>query len=336
MRYVLLVIVLFGLASLAEPLLFRGPTQRVRSDLAAVPVTLGAERVGALRFIDGWALSSSDPRFGGISALSVAGGRVQGVSDAGWLIDLAVPGTPGAGTVDINLLPAVPGDPVIKSNRDAEAMVRSGDTFWVAFEQANAIFRYRADQSVQATYPRAMRHWPANVGPEAMIRLPHGRFLILSEDGKRADGSTDVLLFDGDPADDATGSVPLRYHPPKGFRITDAALLPDGRLLTLNRRYRFGQGVRVKLVLAALPRLAAGTRIIGEEIAELRAPLTVDNFEGLAVTQERGRTIVWLASDDNYNPLQRTLLMRFVLEPAGLRPRSPAASSRSRASAAAP
>jgi hypothetical protein len=34
-------------------------------------------------------------------------------------------------------------------------------------------------------------------------------------------------------------------------------------------------------------------------------------MEGLAVTQEGGRTIVWLASDDNLLPLQRTLLLKF-------------------------
>jgi hypothetical protein len=37
-------------------------------------------------------------------------------------------------------------------------------------------------------------------------------------------------------------------------------------------------------------------------------------MEGLSVTQEGGRTIVWLTSDDNYSPLQQTVLMKFALE----------------------
>ena len=42
--------------------------------------------------------------------------------------------------------------------------------------------------------------------------------------------------------------------------------------------------------------------------------LPVDNMEALSVTREGDRTIVWIASDDNFNPLlQRTLLMKFAL-----------------------
>jgi hypothetical protein len=36
-------------------------------------------------------------------------------------------------------------------------------------------------------------------------------------------------------------------------------------------------------------------------------------MEALSVTQENKRTIIWLASDDNFIPLQRTLLLKFEL-----------------------
>ena len=45
----------------------------------------------------------------------------------------------------------------------------------------------------------------------------------------------------------------------------------------------------------------------------LRAPAAIDNMEALSVTRERGRTILWIASDDNFSPLQRTLLLKFAL-----------------------
>jgi hypothetical protein len=48
-----------------------------------------------------------------------------------------------------------------------------------------------------------------------------------------------------------------------------------------------------------------------EEVAAFDPPLTRDNMEGLAVTQEAGRTILWISSDDNLIPLQRTLLLKF-------------------------
>jgi hypothetical protein len=34
-------------------------------------------------------------------------------------------------------------------------------------------------------------------------------------------------------------------------------------------------------------------------------------MEALAVVEEQGRVIVWVASDDNLLPLQRTLLLKF-------------------------
>jgi hypothetical protein len=36
-------------------------------------------------------------------------------------------------------------------------------------------------------------------------------------------------------------------------------------------------------------------------------------MEGVSTTVENGRTIVWLVSDDNFSPLQRTLLLKFAL-----------------------
>jgi len=41
----------------------------------------------------------------------------------------------------------------------------------------------------------------------------------------------------------------------------------------------------------------------------------VDNMEAIAVhTDDAGRTVLTVMSDDNFNPLQRTLLMRFAVD----------------------
>ena len=47
-------------------------------------------------------------------------------------------------------------------------------------------------------------------------------------------------------------------------------------------------------------------------------PRPVDNMEALAVSREGGRTIVRIASDDNYLALQRTLLLEFELDERAL------------------
>jgi hypothetical protein len=158
-----------------------------------------------------------------------------------------------------------------------------------------------------------MRKWSSNSGAEAMLRLADGRFIVFSEGLGRSDGSSEALLFDGDPALEGTAAQPLSYVAPTGFRITDAAALPDGRLLLLNRGVGLADGLSAKLTLVDAASIAAGRALRGQEIAHLQAPLTVDNMEALSVTQESKRTIIWLASDDNFIPLQRTLLLKFEL-----------------------
>ena len=52
----------------------------------------------------------------------------------------------------------------------------------------------------------------------------------------------------------------------------------------------------------------------GELLARFAPPLTVDNFEGLAVARDAdGATLVYILSDDNFHFLQRTLLLLFRL-----------------------
>jgi hypothetical protein len=189
-----------------------------------------------------------------------------------------------------------------------EAAVMFGPLAWIAFERANQVWRYdrRTWRGASSASPHAMREWRSNRGSEAMVRLPDGRFLILSE----GEGG-ETLLFSGDPAVKGTRWQALKYQPPEGYRITDAAVLPDGRLLFLNRGVGI-TGFSAKLTLGSpLGAVPAGTVISGEEIATLDG---LDNLEGLSLVQEEGRTVVWLASDDNYNPVQRTLLLKFALE----------------------
>jgi hypothetical protein len=186
---------------------------------------------------------------------------------------------------------------------------------WIAFERLNEIWRYATDswKSDSHARPPAMRRWPKNAGGEGMVRLADGRFLLFSEAARRNDGTNEVLLVDGDPAVPGTKMLSLGYRPPEGYRATDAALLPDGRLLILNRRFTVLEGVSAKLVVTQLPALVRGAIIAGQEIADLRPPISVDNMEALSLTVEDGHTIVWMASDDNFNPLQQTLLMKFEL-----------------------
>lgn len=308
------------LASFAPPALFSAPVYPGRATIAFSPIPLDASapsrrRLGSLVYLGGWAIRSDDPRFGGISALHVENGRVTAISDAGSLIRFTLPGSGAQPTLSIQPLPEGPGSAAIKADRDAEAMVVRGGHAWIAFERANAVWRYRREgwRSDAHATPPAMRDWPSNSGSEAMLRLAGGRFLVLAEGGRGPEGSTAALLFEGDPAVLGTAAIRLGYRAPPGYHITDAAQLPDGRILFLNRRFTLLGGVSAKLTLGSLADLREGAILSGREIAHLRPPTSVDNMEGLSIGREGGRTIVWIASDDNFSALQRTLLLKFAL-----------------------
>jgi hypothetical protein len=304
------------LATFAPPRLFTEAELPAETVLSFKAVSLDRENasrrsVGKLLYLGGWQIRSNDRRFGGISAIHVERDEVTAVSDAGSLIRFPLPG--GSSLPRISPLSGELGSDSSKSDRDSESMVVHGRRAWIGFERRNLISRYRRSSwtSDASAAPPAMKSWPGNSGSEAMVRLSNGDFLIFSE-AKPRPGGTEVLLFEGDPALPGTRSTSLTYRSPEGYRITDAALLPDGRILFLNRRFSLPEGFTAKLTISPKPELE-GAILSGEEIAHLQAPLAVDNMEGLSVGSEEGRTVLWIASDDNLNPLQRTLLLKFAL-----------------------
>jgi hypothetical protein len=272
-------------------------------------------RIGGLGFLGGWALTSDSSRFGGLSSLHIEGNAVTALSDGGTLFRFALPDGRGSEPLRIDPLGAGPGPATRKSNRDTESMVVLGPWLWAGFEKHNMIWRYRrSDLGASASArPALMREWRANSGAEGMTRLGDGRFLVFCEGPSNNAPLSDAILFDGDPADPRTPATLLHYRRVPGYRVSDATALPDGRLLILNRRFEWLEGFSLAVTIADGRALRPGAIIERREIARLQAPLTVDNMEGVSVTVENGRTIVWLVSDDNFFPLQRTLLLKFVL-----------------------
>ncbi len=294
--------------------------------IEAEPVTLDEDdpersRVGALEFLAGWELSSDNADFGGISGLALIDGAFLAIGDSGGVFRFRFDEAGAIADTHIGLLATGPepeGVFVDKSDRDAESLAHDPETgrFWIGFEHANAIWRYddALAGSDSHSAPEAMAGWPENGGPEALVRLPDGRFLIFSEEGQGPRGSRAVLLFAADPADpDGAPPALLGYRAPGRHSPTDAALLPDGRLVVLNRFFTMTEGVSVIVDIVDLEGMEAGAILAGREIARLDPPLTSDNMEAIAVTEEDGETILWIASDDNFNPLQRTLLLKFRL-----------------------
>lgn len=282
----------------------------------------GLTHVGALTYLGGWQLESANPGFGGISALLVSpAGDILGLSDSGILTGFRVAPGAGQGHPFIAPLPIRPQD----RHRpwwawDSESMTHDPATgrYWVGFELQQAICRYSpgfARVEACRTWPEIMA-WPKTGSIESLARLPDGRFLAIGEMGMTADGQHDSLLFAGDPADKDTPSpIHLRYTTPRGYRPTDAVALDARHLLVLNRRLTMEQLFTGVIAIVDLPeKLEPGTELKARTLARLAPPLLADNYEGLAVSHEHGRPVIWIISDDNHEFFQRTLLLKFGMD----------------------
>lgn len=298
-----------------EPLRDRVPIadgQVIATPVSLNPKDLTQRRLGGLVFRRGWVLHSDQPRFGGISAMHVDQGQVTAINDSGDVLLFSLPGA-APPRLRVIALPLGHAPATRKRDRDTEAMAVHGDHVWIAFERHNLIARHRLPgwQLERFAKPRAMQGWGRNSGPESLVRLSDGRFLAIEEGGGDPEYSR-VAMFDGDPAVMETPALTGRYRRVPGYRATDAAQLPDGRLMILNRRADLGRFPAV-LTIAELPEWRQGATIEGRELARLARPLTTDNMEALSVAREGGRTIVRIASDDNFMGFQRTLLLEFEL-----------------------
>jgi hypothetical protein len=321
----LLLILLLAMALLPAPR--SGKDAKALADtllIRAKPLLLNASnpaqrQTGRLEYLAGWELTSDHPTFGGLSAMTVRqDGHVIALSDSGDLFGFRLPGEARGMREFIAPLPRRSHeDDWPKWKWDSEALIHDPESgrYWVTFELIHRICRYApAFARVEACEePAAMQDWPGTGGAEAAVRLSDGRFLIFAESAYGPRGSTQLLLFDHDPADPGAPPASLGYYPPQGYRITDAVWLAPGKLLTLNRRATIYEGFTAKLAIVDMGELAPGKLLHAQEIATLRPPLLADNFEALAVTREDNRPIVWIASDDNHKFFQRTLLLKFAL-----------------------
>jgi hypothetical protein len=282
-------------------------------------------RVGKLEFLAAWELGSGNQNFGGISALTaLADGRFVGTSDAGTLIGFGLTNNASIDRPFIVPLPDANTKGRNYADRDSESITYDpvSGRFWVGYEGRAAIRRFSPGfaRSESVARPEPMQSWSSNSGAEAIVRLNNGRFLVFSEGYDRPDGSYEALSFAGDPSESGTRFFRFGYAPPKGYKITDATVLPDGRILALNRRVAVPEGFTVIVTILDPAQIAEDATVRGKPIAVLRSPLLVDNLEGITTTQEQGRTIIWMISDNNFNIFQRTLLMKFALLPDAKKP----------------
>ncbi len=298
-------------------------TGAVRVD--AAPVALDPSdpadiRRGDFVFAGGAQLTSPDTaQLGGLSDLTVAAdGTVTAISDDGQRLDARLSLSPDGrllGLKDARLQPLRgPGGQPLQGKQagDAEGLAvwPNGDVM-VSFERDHRIWLYPADGAAPRAVPFPPVAMPENEGMEALALAPsHGpdAYWVGIEGG-----AIWLCRLSGGCQED-----PSQARPPLTYRLTALAETPDGKLVVLHRAWDPFRGLRAQ-VLVTQPTAGGPARVLGR--LALAQPLTADNFEGLAVRPTAaGGLRIYLLSDDNFSPTQRTLLMAFDWTPRSVRP----------------
>ena len=316
MRRLFFALLIFILIGPVPGTVMRFPVIDLTEAAAARPLVFAPADHGTLRFVRGWHLVSPHSRFGGFSALARIGpDRFQLIGDNGYATRLTLDPRGAVSGFRIQPLPTPDGRPARKAMIDAEAMFvdpASGQS-WIALEGINQIWRLNRDLSaIESRRKLPEPSWPSNRGPEAMARLADGRTVVFSEEADDDPRGREALVYTGDPA--VPGPAPVRFfYDPRGKGlVSDAAALPDGRLLLVHRRLGFDPVFTTIVAIVDPAAIVKDAVVRSQTIGRVPRPLA-ENYEGAAVTVEDGRTWLWLVADDNFNVWQRSLLLQFEL-----------------------
>ncbi len=305
------------------------PLEPVAVEVRATPIArfrVGADdtRFGHLEFRGGLLLTSPFSGFGGISAftLDATGRTFLAVTDASVLLRGTLE-TDGDRPVGLSgMMAAALRDDTgqllaAQGREDSESIAIAPEGIYIGLETVNEIWLYPAPDPLgkpgrRITVPPEVKALRRNTGLESLAYVPAGplagALIGIGEEGATAPSDLPGFIIGG--------RTPGLFTIAKSglFDATDVALGPDGELFLLERHYAVTTGVSMQIRRMRLADVKPGARLDGDILFTANMAYEVDNMEGLAVTRNAaGETLLTLISDDNFNPLQRTILLRFAV-----------------------
>jgi hypothetical protein len=282
-------------------------------------------RFGALEFRGGLILESAHRDFGGLSGLRImAGGeRFLSVTDkSNWLSGRIVyRGKTPIAIADAEMAPMLGPDGKPLRSRgwyDTESLAVTDGVAYVGIERVNQVVRFDfAKEGLRArgrplSVPPGMKLLPHNQSIECVEMSPKGSplagtLISISERGLDTGGNLMGFLIGG-----AGGVFSLKRT--DDFDVSDCAASPDGNLLVLERRFSWARGLAIRIRSVPLTAIKPGALVDGRELIFADMGSQIDNMEGVSVHRAAdGALVLTLISDDNFSPLQRTLLLQFTL-----------------------
>lgn len=320
MRHTLLAataLLTFALPAAAEPLpLTPRPIERFN--------LTGDDTGGPLTFIGGLALASTNRDFGGLSGIDMLDADTAFIiGDTGTYVRARLVHEKGrlVGIEDAEIGDLFPEGAISKQRGDVEDVAldpadRSSGVI-VRERQANALLTFTLSDAGPTDFePKRVgaddRILRSNRGLESVAFAPPaspaaGEIVTIAERALRVNDDIPGWIA-------GIGAFTIARR--DDYDISSARFLPDGDLIILERRFIPPLGLSMRIRRLPGEALAVGARLDGDVLLDANLSSQINNMEGIAVSEDAdGRVILTLVSDDNYNVLQRTLILQFALAP---------------------
>lgn len=281
----------------------------------ASPVTITPAELSGLELVSAFQLSAEHDHFGGFSGLSIRDGRLVTVTDMGWLLSADLATMTAGGEVDFRPLPGESGRGT-KATSDAESLAPVDGGLAIGFEQDHRIEIIRDGRIVEVIRDRRFRHMRGNNGLEALAALPDGGLLAIGETA--AQRSFPVFVIRPDRQILAGGLPQIGRH-----AVSGADIGPDGRLYLLRRDWSLLRGFSIRIERYRLEPSGAPDPASREVLAAFESGSGIDNMEGISAWRGADGVLhLAIMADDNFNPLERTLLLIFDVAESGDAPQA--------------
>lgn len=334
------------------------PEKPVAIDLTAKHVPLQAmnakrKMIGDLTFVDGFHLTSSDKRFGGLSGIDVLeDGNLLAVSDDGnfvW-IDLAENGvTPTAARIAV-MRDAAGKAMGSKAERDAEGLAYADGLALVSYEGDHRVLAFDLAACggaargapvtfgafggrLQAAFDRAGLKVGGNSGAEALALAPD--WFLFTGLESQAGGASPLAARALEALPEFDLSIGKGMPPVVGMDV-----VADGdqvRVFSLHRATNAMASNVISIIETVFTREFDQSNLPAHRISEIAGRshdrfreassrvlaqmnlfVTIDNFEGIAARElPDGRVRLYVIADDNFSAKQRTLLMVYDVAKRG-------------------
>ena len=260
-------------------------------------------------------LKYEDQDFGGISGLTISenGENFVFLSDKSFffkgkiirdnlnkIIELKI--------LDKGQLSSSTGEILTGKNIDSESIVKIDKSgYYVSFESNNRIMYHETLESPGKFIPKHSDFDKLlfNDGIEALAIKENGELYALPELPPKGKDYHPIYKFNNNE-----WSIIDKIKIDQGFKVVDAEMIDDENLITLERKFSFYDGFKIRL-----RRIIFEKNIIkNSEILLESLPWEYYNFEGLGKWKDsNGNIYLTMVSDNQFSPLLKTEVKEFIL-----------------------